>query len=307
MGLTTRLEHAVDAALRYSPMQPFFRWRGTDRLLVLAYHEVPEAGAFAWQVDYLRTHMQPVSLGDVVTAIRTEGRLPPRAVLITFDDGDRTVYENALPVLSDRSVPAVTFVIAGLLGTDIPFWWREVDELVRRGARVPGLPGAPHECVSALKLVPDAERRASLEQLRAAVAGPRVMQPQLHAREVVELDAAGIAIGNHTFMHPCLDRCTDEAVDTELVQAHEMLSDVLGTAPSAFAYPNGNGDARAARTLARLGYDVAFLFDHRVGRFPPADRYAVSRVRVSATTHPDRFRLLVSGLHSSIHHLIGRS
>lgn len=307
MTLSGRLERTLDAVLRRSPAQPSFLRRASSGLVVLAYHEVADADAFTWQVEYLRTCMHPVSLADVIEAIRSRRDLPRRAVLITFDDGDRTVYERALPILRERGVPAVAFVIAGLLGTDTPFWWREVEELLRRGGRVPGLPLDPAECKRRLKRVPNDERLTLMERLRLSVAGPPVTMRQLQNSEVAALEAEGVAIGNHTFTHPCLDRCTDEAVATELVRAHEKLASVLGKAPVAFAYPNGNPDARGARLLAGLGYGAAFLFDHRIGRFPPPDRFRMSRVRIGSKTSPDRFRILVSGLHSSIHRLIGRA
>ena len=307
MALSGRLAGTLDAVLQLSPAQPLFRWRASRRLVVLAYHEVLDAEDFGHQVEYLRTCMHPVSLTEVIAAISYGRALPPRAVLITFDDGDRSVYERALPILRDRGVPGVAFVIAGLLGTDTPFWWREVEELCGRGARAPGLPLQPAECVSALKRVPDEERLARIEQLRRSAVGPPITTPQLQRSEVAALEAGGIAVGNHTFTHPCLDRCTDETLANELIRAHEALVAILGRAPSAFAYPNGNADERAAPILAELGYEAAFLFDHRIGQFPPADRYRISRVRIGSMTRPDRFRILVSGLHSSVHHLIGRA
>ena len=307
MALSGMLESTLDAVLRRSPAQPAFRWRASRRLVVLAYHEVLDADAFACQVEYLRTCMHPVSLAEVTAAIRSGRALPRRAVLITFDDGDRTVYEQALPILHERGVPAVAFVIAGLLGTETPFWWREVKELVRCGGRAPGLPHQPVECARALKRVPNEERLTRIEQLRCSAVGPAITMPQLQRSEVAALEAAGIAIGNHTFTHPCLDRCTAETLETEVVRAHETLADILGRAPTAFAYPNGNADERAARILDDLGYEAAFLFNHRIARFPPRDRFSISRVRVASTTRPDRFRILMSGLHSAMHHLIGRA
>lgn len=292
--------------LRRSPAQPFFLWRASRRLVVLAYHDVLDPDRFASHIDYLRGRMHPVSLAEVVAAIGSQRALPRRAVLVTLDDGDRTVFERALPILRERGVPAVAFVVAGLLGTDTPLWWREVEELLRRGATASGLPRRLGDCVRLLKKLPNDERLARIGQLRRGSSGPPVTAPQLHAVEIVALERAGIAIGNHTLTHPCLDRCPLDVVETELVRAHEILTGLLGRAPTAFAYPNGNPDARAVRKLADLGYQAAFLFDHRVGRFPPADRFHISRVRVNSTTPTDRFRILLSGLHSSVHHLIGR-
>jgi peptidoglycan/xylan/chitin deacetylase (PgdA/CDA1 family) len=307
LDLSRRLLQGFDTLLDRSPVQPFLLWRASKRLTVLAYHGLVDAESFSSQLEYLRQAMSPVSLGDVLNAMASGGPLPPRAVLVTFDDGDRSIYDIALPVMKAHAVPGVVFVVAGLLGTDEPFWWQEVNQLVSRGGHAPGLvQGDPAASVSALKRVPDAERRATIEALRRSTPGPAYRQPQLQPSELTDLESAGIAIGNHTFSHPCLDRCTDEGVASEIERAHQTLTGLLGKPPVAFAYPSGNFDPRVSPLLARLGYQAAFLFDHRVSPFPPPDRYQISRVRVSSTATADRFRILVSGLHSTVHRLIGR-
>jgi peptidoglycan/xylan/chitin deacetylase (PgdA/CDA1 family) len=306
LDLSRKLLEGAGKLLERSP-DPFLRWGAPGRLVALAYHGLVDADRFSAQLEYLKRAMHPVSLEDVVGAARSGRSLPLRAVLITFDDGDRSLYDLALPVMRAHGLPGVVFVVAGVLGTEEPFWWREVDQLVSRGGWTPGLVrGDAAASVGALKRVADLDRRAAIDALRRSVSGPAVRQPQLEPSELVELESAGIAIGNHTFTHPCIDRCPDEAVEDEVVRAHERITGILGRAPVAFAYPNGNFDPRVPPVLTRLGYEAAFLFDHRVGRFPPADRFRISRVRVSADALDGRFRILVSGLHSTVHRLIGR-
>lgn len=302
-----RLEAALDSILYRSPAQPLFLRRSSRRLVVLAYHDVRDAECFERQVDYLTRALHPVSLDEVLEALQGGSQLPPGAVLVTFDDGDRTVYEKALPILSARGVPGVVFVIAGLLDTEQPVWWLEVEELTRQGATARMLsPLAPAARVGALKRMPDEQRLAVIEELRESVPGATIRAPQLRRSELRELESRGLRVGNHTLTHPCLDRCTPQQVNCELVRAHEILAEALDSPPRAFAYPNGNWDARAAATLASLGYDAAFLFDHRIGRFPPVDAFRISRVRVNSTTPLDRFRIIVSGLHPFLHHSLGR-
>jgi peptidoglycan/xylan/chitin deacetylase (PgdA/CDA1 family) len=276
------------------------------RLAVLAYHDVQDVDAFRRQMDYVRATMRPVTVDAVVEAQRGGLPLPPRAVLITFDDGDRTVHERAVPILRERGMPAVAFVITGVIGTELPTWFHETAELVRRGATLSGRsPGAPDAVVRSLKRVPDEERRRVIEELRASV-GQAVSQRQLLPSELREMEAAGIAIGNHTHTHPCLDRCGDAAVVEELTRAHDALAGWLGRPPRVFAYPNGNGDGRAEAVLDRLGYQAAFLFDHRIGPIPATNPLRISRVRVNSTASMARFRGIVTGLLPLIHHARGR-
>lgn len=276
------------------------------RPVILAYHDVVDPDRFAQQLDYLAAMMHPVRVEDVLRAAANGAPLPRGAVLVTFDDGDITIHEHALPLLRERGIPAVAFVVTELIGTDRPAWFQEVRALVGGGAVHPRLGRmAPDAAVRTLKRLPDDERRRVLDELRAAHAP--VARRQLSVEQLRELEEAGIEIGSHTHSHPCLDRCSDDTIEDELTRAHALLETWLGRAPRVFAYPNGNGDTRVDVLLARMEYAAAFLFDHRIGAFPPANMYGISRVRVNSTTALRRFRNIISGLHPLVHHSIGRT
>jgi len=61
-------------------------------------------------------------------------------VVITFDDGGRSVMECALPVLAEFSAPATMFVIAGFVGrrgrTMEFLTWNDIDELAASGVDI---------------------------------------------------------------------------------------------------------------------------------------------------------------------------
>jgi peptidoglycan/xylan/chitin deacetylase (PgdA/CDA1 family) len=305
--MKTALRAAGDAALRWSPAQLYFRGTSARRLAVLAYHGVDDPAQFARQLDHLRRHACPVSLDEVVAAARDGLELPPHAVLVTFDDGHRSVLEHGAPLLRERGIPAVAFVITGLLDSDRPFWWVETEALVRNGGSAgDGYPGNdPAAYVRRLKTVPDHERRDVITELRRTADGPADPLPQLTSNELLELEAAGVEVGNHTVSHPCLDQCDAATAATQVREAHEALQAVLGRPPRAFAYPNGNWDARADEVLKEEAYQVAFLFDHRLTPPIPADPLRISRLRVGTTTSLDRFAAIVSGLHPAVHHARG--
>jgi peptidoglycan/xylan/chitin deacetylase (PgdA/CDA1 family) len=306
--MNARTEVWLDAALRRSPVQPVFHWRASRRLAVLAYHGVDDAERFKEHLDHIRRSAAAVSLDEALEAIDGRGTLPRRAVLITFDDGHRSVLEVGLPMLRERGLPAVAFVVAGVLDSDRPFWWSEVVDLASRGGVVHGMPSlAPRELVAALKRVPDTRRLRAIEELRRTATGAADPIPQLRSGDLKTLESGGIAIGNHTTSHPCLSRCADDVCRIEVETAHRTLSSALGHPPSSFAYPDGDRDTRAASVLAELGYRGAFLFDHRLSSRRPRDPLAVSRLRVNSTTTLDRFRTIASGLHPTVHRVRGGS
>lgn len=91
-------------------------------LLVLSYHDIrddvlrkgdPDIYAistqnFAAHLDWINGNGYiPVSMADVVAASRGERALPEKAVLLTFDDGLRSVYTHAFPLLRAYGYPAL--------------------------------------------------------------------------------------------------------------------------------------------------------------------------------------------------------
>jgi peptidoglycan/xylan/chitin deacetylase (PgdA/CDA1 family)/O-antigen ligase len=299
-------ESMVDAGLSRSPLQPIFQWRAERKLSVLAYHGIDQRERFEEHLAYLRGNTRPVSLSEVLEAIQGRRGLPLGAVLITFDDGDRTVLDAALPALRSAGIPGVAFVVAGLLDTNDPFWWDEVERLVRAGARLAELngQGAEHS-VRLLKRVPDEQRVHLIQDLRRQRPDVRVRRPQLRGMDLVALETGGIAVGNHTLTHPCLGRCSNGQVLDEIGEAHRILESALGHPPESFAYPDGDWDERAGDALRDLGYRAAFLFDHRASTLPVEDPLRISRLRVNAGTSMDRFRTIVSSLHPAIHRFRG--
>jgi peptidoglycan/xylan/chitin deacetylase (PgdA/CDA1 family) len=93
--------------------------RGAPRCVVLYYHAVRPADRanFAWQMEELARLARPVRVG--ASEIPVNGhRL---YAMVTFDDGFRSVAENALPELARRGIPAALFVPAGSLGASPPW------------------------------------------------------------------------------------------------------------------------------------------------------------------------------------------
>lgn len=296
----------VDAALRRSPAQLVFRWRSTAHVPVLAYHGIDDPEQFREQIDYLARVRKPMTLDRVIDGAAGRRALPERAVLVTFDDGERSVLERGAPILRERGVPAVAFVVAGLLDTAEPFWWVEVERLVERGGATERFPGRSGEAlVRALKRLPDEARLAAIEELRERAGGERPRTPQLRRDDLATLESAGVSVQSHSLTHPCLSRCDDAKAESEVTDSRRVLADALGRPPRAFAYPDGDCDERVRQAVADAGYEVAFLFDHRVSPRVPPDPLRISRVRVNSTSSLDRFAAIVSGLHPAVHRARG--
>jgi peptidoglycan/xylan/chitin deacetylase (PgdA/CDA1 family) len=86
--------------------------------MVLAYHSVTERhrALFASQMDVLLRHARPVAAG--IQALPEEAG---RYAAVTFDDGLANLLQNALPELSERSIPSTLFIVTEALD-GYPSW-----------------------------------------------------------------------------------------------------------------------------------------------------------------------------------------
>ena len=93
--------------------------------------------AFAAQMQFLATHYQPISLPELLDAPDNKpNALPPRAVLVTFDDAYCDFAEQAWPIMQRHNIPATLFVPTAF--PDHPeriFWWDRLYQALRTTAR----------------------------------------------------------------------------------------------------------------------------------------------------------------------------
>jgi peptidoglycan/xylan/chitin deacetylase (PgdA/CDA1 family) len=91
------------------------------RVAVLVYHRFApvvkdsmtvRTSTFRWQLDYLKQHQHPVvPLRALVSYLEGKGApLPPRAVVITADDGHESVFTDMLPAIREYQMPVTLFI-----------------------------------------------------------------------------------------------------------------------------------------------------------------------------------------------------
>jgi peptidoglycan/xylan/chitin deacetylase (PgdA/CDA1 family) len=119
-----------------------------SKAVVLCYHQVVEVDSDPYQIAVpprlleeqlraIREVGRPVRLEELVAGLR-EGRLPHRAVALTFDDGYSDVLHAVKPLLERYDVPATAFLISGALGQTKEFWWDQLQRALLRPGRLPG-------------------------------------------------------------------------------------------------------------------------------------------------------------------------
>jgi len=198
--------------------------RPVGDLLVLCYHAVSDSWPAPLSVTPEALDAQLGSLvrrgyhGRRFTEAVTKPSMG-RTLVVTFDDGYRSVLDRAKPILDRHGIPGTLFVPTDWPSDPRPMRWDGIDRWL----------GTSFE--------------PELTQLRWD-----------ELRSLVE---DGWEIGSHTCSHPRLTSVDDEALARELVESKSKVELELGLPCTSIAYPYGDVDARVETATASAGYGAA--------------------------------------------------
>lgn len=192
-----------------------------ENLLLLCYHAISHDWRAPLSVSpaRLREHLSRLQARGFEAVTFTEAVSgPPRGkrMAITFDDGCRSVYEVAWPILAELGITATLFVPTDFIGRSEPMSWPGIEEYGR----------SEH----ASELLP-----MSWDQTR-------------------ELADAGWEIGSHTRAHSRLTDLDDGMLAAELIESRTECEARLGRPCTSIAFPYGDVDNRVAALAGRAGY-----------------------------------------------------
>jgi len=283
---------------------------GPNPSLVSATPEV-----FERQMRHLARRYRVVSAPEVLAALDGGPPLPPKAVLITFDDAYRDFADVAWPVLRRCGLPATLFVPTAY--PDQPgrsFWWDRLARAVATTERpvLDGLPegalplGGDEARAQALRAVqahvksaPHAEALAFLERLLDDLGEPPFTgAPQvLGWDELRGLSRDGVTLGAHTRTHPALSKLPLDEARAEIRGSLDDLRREVGGVLPIFAYPFGDHDPAVVELLRQEGVRLAFSILEGHNEVPGTDRFRFRRTNVTPRTGPSvlRVRLLSVG------------
>jgi peptidoglycan/xylan/chitin deacetylase (PgdA/CDA1 family) len=139
----TELTPGEALAIPLRPVNPLgINAQGIQTVPILCYHRVgPRTNpmvmpreTFAAQMDYLaRNKYSVIRLADIADFLSGKRALPPRAVVITFDDGHVSTYQHAYPVLRQHGFPATFFLYTDFVGAGEGLNWAQIREMSNSG------------------------------------------------------------------------------------------------------------------------------------------------------------------------------
>lgn len=119
-----------------------------NSIAVLQYHHVADdtpavtsitPEQFAQHLDYLDKHdYQVLAISEAKQRLESGQDIPEKAVVITFDDGYKNVYDNAADLLADYQFPYTVFVNPALLEQSPSAYmsWEQLRDIQQRGATI---------------------------------------------------------------------------------------------------------------------------------------------------------------------------
>jgi peptidoglycan/xylan/chitin deacetylase (PgdA/CDA1 family) len=287
----------------------------SNMLAVLMYHRVDEPAArpdldpsllsatpnvFEQQMRHVAEHHHVVSMSQLLDALRGEAELPPRSVMITFDDAYCDFAQHSWPILKRYGLPVTVFVPTAY--PDHPeraFWWDRLHHAIvatrrRQPLRTPVglLPLAStaerertrRRLCDYVKAQPHGRAMAWVDRLCSELDAPRPAASVLGWDALRRLAGEGVTLGAHTRTHPLMNRVTPAEAHAEAAGSLQDLRREIGTVPAVFAYPGGALNGAVARAVEHAGFHVAFTTARGINDLAGADRLRLRRINVGRRT-----------------------
>jgi len=230
-------------------MYPLTPFKSTN--LILVFHSVPSKPLFRNTIKTIQKIYNFISI-ETIESCCYDNKKINNCCHICFDDGDRTIYENAFPILAEMNVPATLFVSPKVICNESNYWFQELryirkylnDKLLKeticeivdcdyrqiKKYKILSI----FKCmklVDILKIINTIKEKYSIKVKKKY----NITNDQLY-----ELYDSGIfTMGAHTMNHPILHNETYDDAEKEIHDSVKKLSEMLETDIKYFAYPNG--------------------------------------------------------------------
>jgi peptidoglycan/xylan/chitin deacetylase (PgdA/CDA1 family) len=209
----------------------------TAQVIIFCYHRLVDKirypgteitpAAFEAQMKELKDHgITVISMQDLLAWKRGEKNIPPRSAIITFDDGWKSQYEVAWPIMKKYGYPFTMFIYTegvrgGALGGGEAITWEQLGDMRDNGVDIEAH-SATHQDLREGHNIMLASTGG--KKTRAKLTGPQY----------------------------------EQWVQNEVVGCKQLLEQRLGIKVNCFAVPFGNYNEHVKELARNAGYEAMF-------------------------------------------------
>jgi peptidoglycan/xylan/chitin deacetylase (PgdA/CDA1 family) len=294
-----------------------------NRVRILMYHRFgADTRGLVQQCEHIRRHYNPVSLQDLAANYDAGRPLPPKALVITVDDGYRDFLTCAHPVLHRFGIPATVFLVSDFLDGKLWMWWDTLQYAMDHTARKSLTFTAPDGSVHEFGLTTPAERKAAhaaictaltnlstenrgriLDQIAGTLGiAPPSTPPDNYAPltwdDVRLLAGQHVEFGAHTRTHPILSTIADRGrLHDEIMSSKKRIESEVQQSVIHFCYPNGRRrdfTDEAVDIVQHGGFQTAVTTEPGLN-VPGSPRFLLRRLGVDPNCPMPYFEELLAG------------
>jgi peptidoglycan/xylan/chitin deacetylase (PgdA/CDA1 family) len=222
-------------------------------LLVLCYHNIVSEydprdicgnqyfinlplDVFKKQIKWIHQNFKVIELDDLISG----QPISENSVLITFDDGFKSVLTNAFPVLNSYKIPATLFLTGAHIQENRIPWISQLHYLLNTYLLNLSLRKYTSYCKhkkmlrsfnkikSRLRQQKPSEIFSSISFLEKSIGifvpSNLISEQFLSSNDIMKLESHGWTIGNHTYNHSNIVHLTSNGIREEITTAQEVLS-----------------------------------------------------------------------------------
>ena len=238
--------------------------------VVLTFHNVTDSTWFEKTIRILSKFYSFGSLDNLYERLNKNNqcKMPTEMCYITFDDGERTVYENVYPIIKKYNIPIALFVSPYIVKNGGSFWFQRLRQI-------------DDSKVELMKVHSLAEINRQIDKMDAD--GQTNVDSNINLKMFNEMLNSGlVSFGAHTQHHPILRNENDEISKREIEQSIIELKQLTHKNVDYFAYPNGSKNDYSLREidfLRRSGIKMAFTTNY--GSADNKDMYQINRIGIT--------------------------
>lgn len=250
-------------------------------------------------IKYLSKYYHFISLSELVECYRYKKKVPKMSVVLTFDDGFKDNYINALPIMEKYNVPSTIFLATGCIDSGRLPWPQRLGYIIQRTGKkfFPKDNYNENEIFlgnnedrrkvtkhfrKKLSTLSAVSREKYIDELSAILEVTEPSDRMLTWEQVKEMKVKGVTFGAHSVSHSLLGQIEFNEAKEEIDQSAKRVKEVLEINSLPFAFPGGSISQELVDYVRERNFDCLFMpgRSYRVNTLQNTTRYSLARIGI---------------------------